>query len=36
MGIQATFTIPDPPTGLAKSLEVGCGNIVARLYCSAI
>jgi len=36
MSIQATFTIADPPTGLAKALEVGCGHIVARLYCSAI
>jgi len=36
MSIQATFAVADPPTGLAKSLEVGCGNLVARLYCSAI
>jgi hypothetical protein len=36
MSIQATFTIADPPAGLAKSLEIRCGNTVARLHRSAI
>jgi len=36
MSVKATFSIANPPIGLAKSLEVGRGNEISRLKCLAI